>query len=210
VMNANVGAVHCNSWLPVTLPLVAVMFAVPNVRQVASPPVVIVATDVLSELQLTEFNATGWFNELVPAALNCSVNPAGTEAGFGDTVIDVSAGAPQDRVAMPLMLPVAGLLVAMMLEKPCCKQVAKPLPSTVATPLLVAQVTPLNGNGWLAESVPDAENPTDCPAAAAAVVGDTLTVAKLGGGGCDDTATEVVAKLLTVSPAPPAHSNVAV
>lgn len=147
---------------------------------------------------------------MVPAALNCKVRPAGTEAGLGDIVIDVRTAALQDKVALPLTPPEARLLVAMMLELPCCRQVAKPLPSTVATPLLVDQVTPLSGYGWLAESVPDAVNPTDCPAAADAVLGDTLTVAKLGGGGCDDTATEVVAKLLTVSPAPPAHSKVAV
>ena len=62
-------------------------------------------------------------------------------------LIDTSAGAPQDSVALPLTLPLAGLLVAMMLEMPCCKQVAKPLPSMVATPLLVDQLTPLSGKG---------------------------------------------------------------
>jgi len=107
--------------LPLTLPNVAVIFEVPADTAVASPPLLMVATDVVPEVHAT-WLVMVWVPppEYVPVAANCWVVFAVIVGLLGDTEMDVSAGTV--TVAVPLMLPDDAVIVAV------------PVPTPVATP----------------------------------------------------------------------------
>jgi hypothetical protein len=126
--------------LLVMLPLVAVMVELPGVKQVASPVALMDATPLFVAVQFT-VGLVVLPNVSVPVAANCCVAPTGIDAAAGVTVMDASVAAPQFKVALPLMLPLAALTI----EPPTPKHLATPLPLIVATPLLVLQLTEFNG-----------------------------------------------------------------
>jgi hypothetical protein len=75
---------------------------------VANPPAVIVATVVVTELQvavLVKFCVE--LSEKVPVAVNCSVAPFAIEGFAGVTAIDTSVAAVTVKVVDPVMAPEA-------------------------------------------------------------------------------------------------------
>ncbi len=82
------------------------MVEVPVPTAVASPAVLIVATVVVNELQVTEsvrFCVLVSLN--VPVAVNCCVVPLGIEGLVGVTAIDTSVAAVTVSVVEPVTLP---------------------------------------------------------------------------------------------------------
>ena len=81
---------------------------VPAATPVANPPAVIVATVVVTELQvavLVKFCVE--LSEKVPVAVNCSVAPFAIEGFAGVTAIDTSVAAVTVKVVDPVMAPEA-------------------------------------------------------------------------------------------------------
>jgi len=113
------------------LPLkAAVMVEEPAATPVARPPLTIVATDVVPEVQVT-CEVIFWVDvsEYVPVAVNCWVFPAGTLGLAGVTAIEDKVAAVTVRVVCPEILPE----VALMVEVPAALAVARPLLTIVAT-----------------------------------------------------------------------------
>src|SRR5208337_4135035 len=147
---------------PLILPSVALMVDGPVATAVANPPLVMVATDVVAEAQVT------WLvrfcvvlSEYVPVAVNCWVCPLRTQGLAGVTAIDCSTAALTVITVEPLILP----SVALMFDVPVATAVARPALVMVATEVVAeAQVT------WLvrfcvvlSEYVPVAVNCSVCP-----------------------------------------------
>ena len=174
---AAVAAVTVRVLVPV-LPLkAAVMVAVPAALAVARPPVAIVAVAVLDELQVTCVVILVLVpSEYVPVAVNCWVAPTTILAVAGVTTIeDNVTWAGTVRVAVPVLLPVAGVEVAVMVAVPAATAVARPLLLTVATDaldelqvtcVLISRVVP-------SEYVPEAVNCWVVPTALFAEAGVT-------------------------------------
>ena len=81
---------------------------VPVATAVASPPVEMVATLVVTELQLAvPVKFCVELSEKVPVAVNCSVAPFAIEGFAGVTAIDTSVAAVTVRVVDPVMAPEA-------------------------------------------------------------------------------------------------------
>src|SRR5579863_137333 len=118
---------------PVTVPEVALMFALPVPAPVARPPAFIAATVGVSEAQVAE---PVTFCELpsvkVPVAVNCCVAPRAIEGSAGLTAIETSAAGLTVMVVLPLTEPE----VALMEAEPVAKLVARP--SEPALLLMVA------------------------------------------------------------------------
>jgi hypothetical protein len=115
---------------PLMEPEVARIVVEPVPTPVASPPLVIVATAVFVELQVTELVRFCVLLSLyVPVAVNCCV-PFFTIKGFaGVTEIETNTGAVTVRFVEPLMEPDVAEIVV------------EPVPTPVASPPLVIVAT---------------------------------------------------------------------
>ncbi len=134
-METRVAAVTVRVVEPVMLWKVALIEDDPTPAAVARPPVVIVATLVVTELQVALLvRSCVLKSEKVPVAVNCCVNPLAIEGLAGVTAIEVKVGATTVRVVEP----VTPESVALMLEVPVATAVASPAVVIVAT-LVVAE-----------------------------------------------------------------------
>jgi hypothetical protein len=96
-IETSVGEVTVSTVDPVMDPDFAEIVEVPAVSAVANPVPLIVATEVVAELQVTLFVRFCVLLSLkVPIAVNCSVNPFATEGLEGVTAMDTSVGAVAD------------------------------------------------------------------------------------------------------------------
>jgi hypothetical protein len=124
---------------PVMLPLFAEIEEVPAVTPVASPPAVIVATEVVAEAHVTllvRFCVELSVN--VPVAVNCSVAPLATDGLAGVTAMEANVADPTVSTVEPVMLP----LFAEIVEVPVATPVATPEALIVATEVVAEdQVT---------------------------------------------------------------------
>ena len=121
---------------PLMEPSVAEIVDVPVPTAVARPAVVIVATDVVAEAQLTwPVRFCVVLSLYVPVAVNCWVSPLAMLGLSGVTVIDWSAAV----VTVSTVEPVIPLNLAEMVEVPVPTAVASPAAVMVAT-VVVADV----------------------------------------------------------------------
>ena len=129
-MEDRVAEVTVRAVLPEILPEVAVMVAVPAETHVARPLLLIVATDVFDEVQVTCM-LTSWLvpSEYLPVAINCWVVPAGMLGAAGVTVMEDRVAEVTVRVVLPEILPEVAVMVAV----PAERHVARPLLLIVAT-----------------------------------------------------------------------------
>ena len=124
--------------LPVILPEVAVMVAVPTETAVARPLPLTVATEVSDEVQVTCV-VISWLvpSENIPVAVNCWVTPTGMLGLAGVTDREDRMAAVTVRVVLPEEDELEKLLgveeVAVMVVVPTATAVARPLLLTVAT-----------------------------------------------------------------------------
>src|SRR6266446_5061365 len=104
VIETNAGCT-VNVVAPEILPRVALMVEVPTPTPVASPPLVIVATDVFDDIHVTVVVMVFTLPSVyIPVAAYCFV-PAVRIVGFaGVTLIDTSAGVVTVKVVEPEML----------------------------------------------------------------------------------------------------------
>jgi hypothetical protein len=129
-VNDEVIAVTVSVVLPEILPKVAEMVDEPIAMPVARPPVLIVATVVVPEDQVTkEVISHDVPSEYVPAAANWLAEPTGMELSASVTVMDCSVTAVTVSVTSPETLPE----VAVMTDEPGARLVTKPSAATVAT-----------------------------------------------------------------------------
>ena len=97
--------------LPEVLPEVAVIVVDPTARLVATPAALIVAAEVVFEVQVTE--AEMFFDvpsEYVPVAVNVLVRPTGTDTEAGVTAMDCSVATGAAMVALAVIIPVSPLV----------------------------------------------------------------------------------------------------
>ena len=108
---------------PFTLPKVALIVELPIPTPVAKPPVVIVATLVVSEFHVTVLVMSCVLESVyVPVAVNCCVKLLTIEGFTGVTLIETRVAAVTVRVVEPLTLPEVALIV----DVPTPRPVAKP------------------------------------------------------------------------------------
>jgi hypothetical protein len=124
------GAVTVSVVDPTTLPLVALIVEVPAFTAVARPAALIVATVVVPDAHVTlPVRSCVELSLNVPVAVNCCV-PATMMVGVaGVTAIDESVAAVTVNVVDPTTPP----LVALIVDAPTFRVVAKPAALTVAT-----------------------------------------------------------------------------
>lgn len=121
---------------PDTFPEVAVTVVAPAARAVASPAELIVAMEVLPELQETEaVKFCVVLSENIPVAANCVAVPAGTAGLVGVTAIATSCALFTVSVVEADMLPEVAVIVA----EPAATEVASPIDPAVL--LIVATPT---------------------------------------------------------------------
>src|SRR4029077_3874498 len=124
--------------VPLCPSLVAVMVAEPAATPVTSPLPFTVAADVLLLAQVTTRPVSGLPFASFGVAVSCTVCPTNTLAGDGVTVTEATGTFDTVTDAVPF----CPSLVAVMVAAPAATAVTSPLPSTVATAvLLLAQVT---------------------------------------------------------------------
>src|ERR1700735_2504679 len=129
-IDTSVAAVTVRVVEPLIAPETALIVLVPGATPVAIPPVVMVATPVVAELQVTELvRFCVELSENVPVAVNCCFAPALIEGLAGVTAIDTSVAAVTVRVVEPLTAPDAALIVLL----PVATPVANPPAAIVAT-----------------------------------------------------------------------------
>ena len=115
---------------PLMEPSVAEMVEVPVPTAVARPAVVIVATDVVAEAQLTwPVRSCVVLSLYVPVAVNCWVSPLAMLGLAGVTVIDWSAAVVTVSTVEPLMEPSVAEIVEV------------PVPTAVASPVVLMDAT---------------------------------------------------------------------
>src|SRR5579862_3854318 len=129
-IETSVAGVTVRTVVPV-LPLsVALMLLVPVATPVASPPLVIVATESVAEAHVTWLVIlTALLSLNVPVAVNCWVAPLVIEGLAGVTAIDTSVVG----VTVNTVEPVTPFSTALMLLVPVATPVARPLLVIVAT-----------------------------------------------------------------------------
>ena len=94
------------------LPIAAPMVEVPTPTPVASPPLLIVDTEVMVELHVTLVVIVFTLPSVYfPEAVNCRVPAVGIVGLTGAMVIDTRAGAITVRIVGPEMLPEAAAIV---------------------------------------------------------------------------------------------------
>jgi hypothetical protein len=121
--------VTVNAAEPLIVPEVAVIAVVPWAKEAARPPLLTVATALADEVHCAVLVRFCVLPSLyVPVAANCSASPTAIAAVVGVTEIEASTVGLTLRVAEPLIVPEAAVIVAV----PCAKPVATPLLFTVA------------------------------------------------------------------------------
>src|ERR1700735_1146437 len=171
-IDTSVTAVTVSVVEPLIAPETALIVLVPAATAVANPPVVMVATPVVAELQVTELvRFCVELSEKVPVAVNCCFAPTLTEGFAGVTAIDTSVAAVTVRVVEPLIAPETALIVLV----PGAPPVAIPPVVMVATPVVAElQVTELvRFCVELSENVPVAVNCCFAPALIEGLAGVT-------------------------------------
>ena len=171
-IDTRVAFVTVNVVEPTTLPLVAVIVEVPAFTAVARPAAFIVATVVVPDAHVTlAVRSCVELSLNVPVAVNCCV-PATMMVGVaGVTAIDDSVAAVTVKVVEPTTPP----LVAVIVEEPTFRVVAKPAALIVATVVVPeAHVTlPVRFCVELSLNVPVAVNCCVFPAATDGFAGVT-------------------------------------
>ena len=98
--------------VPETFPRAAVIVVVPVPEPVASPPVLIVATEVSAEVQVTLVVMVLVLPSLyVPVAVYCLVVLVTMDELAGVTLIEVNAGGTTVSVVAPDVVPLAAVIV---------------------------------------------------------------------------------------------------
>jgi len=119
----NVGAVTVNVIEPLTGPELAVIVVIPCLAVLASPWLLMVATAVSEEFQLTEEVSSLVLPSVnVPVALNCCFVPSGMEGLRGVTPRDTKTGGATARVVEPLTDPKEAIIAVV----PWARLVARP------------------------------------------------------------------------------------
>ena len=171
-IDTSVAAVTVRVVEPVMPTETALMVLVPVPTPVANPPAAIVATVVVTELQvavLVKFCVE--LSENVPVAVNCSVLPFAIEGFAGVTAIDTSVGAVTVRFVDPSTAPEAACIWL----APVATPVANP-PAVMVTTLVVCEVQvtePVKFCVELSEKVPVAVNCSVLPFAIEGFAGVT-------------------------------------
>jgi hypothetical protein len=171
-IDTNVAAVTVSVVEPLTAPEAALIVLVPAATPMANPPVVIVATPVVAELQVTELvKFCVELSEKVPVAVNCCFAPTLTEGFAGVTAIDTNVAAVTVSVVEPLTAPEAALIVLF----PAATAVASPPAAIVATEVVceVHVAVLVKFCVELSENVPVAVNCSFAPFAADGPAGVT-------------------------------------
>src|SRR5581483_6990544 len=124
---------------PLTDPKVALIVLVPAATPVASPAVVIVATEVVPDAHVTWLvTFCVLLSVYVPVAVNCCVVPLAIDGFAGVTAIDCNAAAVTVSTVEPLTEPNVALIVLVPTPAP----VARPPAAIVATDVVAdAHVT---------------------------------------------------------------------
>lgn len=194
--------------MPVLLPSaaeeVAVMVAVPAETPVTRPVLLIDATAVLDDIQVTEVvRFCVVVSENVPVAVSCPVNPGATLGLTGVTAIDRSVAEVTVSVVDPTMLPVAGEDVAVMVTVPAETAAARPVLLIDASPTFDdCQVTDVvMFCVELSEKVPVAVNCCVVPLAREGLAGVTAMDTRVAG---------LTVKVVVPETAPAAVETVAV
>jgi hypothetical protein len=117
---------------PLIPSLVAVIVAVPVAKAVTSPPLVTVATRVLSELQLTARPVSRSLLAARVVAVPSVVSPTTSEDAARDTVTDATGTTVTVSVAVPVTASLAPVITA----DPAERVVTRPVVETVAIALL--------------------------------------------------------------------------
>jgi hypothetical protein len=157
----------------------ALIVLVPAPTAVANPPAAIVATVVVTELQVAvpvKFSVE--LSENVPVAVNCSFVPFAIEGFAGVTAIDTSVAAVTVRVVEPVMPPETALIVLV----PAATPVANPPAVIVATPAVteLQAAVPVKFSVELSENVPVAVNCSFVPFAIEGFAGVTAIDTSVG------------------------------
>jgi hypothetical protein len=192
--------------VPLLPSLIAVIVAPPAATPVTSPPFT-VATAVLLLPHVTTRPTRTFPLASRGVAVTCTVCPAATLADDGLTLTDATGAAV--AVTVIPAVPFLPSLVAVTIAGPAATPVTRPLPFTVATPvLLLAHVTtrPVRAFPFASRSV--AVSCAVCPTGTLASVGATLTDAT-GGGGTVTVAVPLCPSLVAVIVAEPAATPVA-
>jgi hypothetical protein len=140
-MEDSVAGVTVKGVLPEIVPdvvvMVAVMVAVPAATVVARPVLLIVATDVFDEVQVT-CAVISWLVPLIPSkyapeAANCWVSPTGALGFTGVTDMEDKVAAVTVRVVAPVraVSPKSSPEMALMMTAPGAPAVDSPLALTV-------------------------------------------------------------------------------
>ncbi len=129
-MEDRVAVLTVRTVLPETVPEVAVMVELPAPMTVARPLLLMVATDVVEEFQVT-CAVISWVvpSENVPVAVNCWVTPPGMIGLAGVTAMEDKVPEVTVRVALPEIVPEVAVMVAV----PAAMAVARPLLLMLAT-----------------------------------------------------------------------------
>ena len=115
------------------LPEVATIYVVPDATAVAKPALLMVATLLFEELQVTESVISTWLPSCsVPNAWYCMVSPALVEALVGVMVIELRFATVTVTVVEPLIVPDVAVAPAL----PGSLAVILPLSETVKTAAL--------------------------------------------------------------------------
>jgi hypothetical protein len=136
--------------LPLFPPLVAVMFATPPASAVTTPVPDRVATEVLSEVQVTVRPVSTLLLASSSVALACDVCPAIMGVGVSETVTVATGTSETVTVEVPLWPSLVAVIVAVPIVVPA---VTNPVSETAATAgLLDCQVTSRVRTTWCASS----------------------------------------------------------
>jgi hypothetical protein len=139
-IDTSVAAVTVSEAVPLTDPDVAVIVVVPALTPAASPPELMLATEVDDELQVTDVNSCVLPSSKLPTALNCCCVPAAIDGVAGLTEIEVKCAATTVNVEVSVNEPKVAVIVVC----PAATVVASPEPAIVATELEDdVQVTPV-------------------------------------------------------------------
>jgi len=116
------------------VPEVAVMVAVPPTMAVTMPLLLIVATTLLEELQVTcEVMSWSVPSEYTPEAVNCWVNPTNIPELAGVTDMEDRVAGVTVSGVLPEIVPEVVVMVAVIVAVPPAMAVATPLLLIVAT-----------------------------------------------------------------------------
>lgn len=140
-MDFNVAAVTVRSVEPEIVPRVAEIFDEPTLTEVASPALLIVATPVVAEAQVTELVILSVLpSEYVPVAVNGCVVPNAIDGFGGVTAIEVSVRVLTVRIVVPLCPLIAAEIVVV----PPARPVANPGGNALPPPVVIVAMRGLD------------------------------------------------------------------